>query len=246
MRDLIIFGLFIILLLAAQFASSKTVDEIIEKYVKARGGKDKLSALKSIYMEGIKEKNGTRSIIKITKEQARLSRVEIETHGATEFELITDEGAFFPFRHPGMDKVDGKDLVALQTEMDIAGPLAGYGAKGYKAELLGKEMVEGNTCYKIRLTTKDGVEAIFWIDSDTYLINQSLTPGIVDNKVANGQTMTTYRNYRAAEDILFPHTVEVSIRGAGSYGISGEINFYKIILNPAIDSKMFLPEIAEG
>lgn len=241
-RDLILFGLFIIFLLAVQFASSKTVDEIIEKYVKARGGKENLNTLKSIYMEGTKEKDGSRSIIKITKEQARLSRVEIEREGSNEFELITAKEVYFPFRPPGSGKVDGNNLGALQTEMDVAGPLVDYREKGHKAELLGKEMVDGNTSYKIRLTTKEGFEAMFWIDSGTYLLNQSLTPGIIDNKVANGQTMTMYKDYRAVDDILFAHTLEVSIRGSGSYGIAGETNFYKIIVNPAIDSKMFLPE----
>jgi hypothetical protein len=96
------------------------------------------------------------------------------------------------------------------------------------------------------LTTNEGVEAMFWIDSTTYLLHQSLTPGIIDNKVANGQTMTIYKNYRQVEEILFPHTLDVSIRGAGSYGIAGETNFYYIIVNPVIDSNMFLPRDAEG
>ena len=41
MRDLALFGLLIILLVAVQFASGQTVDDVIEKYEKARGGKDK-------------------------------------------------------------------------------------------------------------------------------------------------------------------------------------------------------------
>ena len=171
MRNLLLFSLLIVLLIAAQFASTKTVDEIIEKYIRARGGRNKLASVKSIYMEGIKEMNGGAFVVKITKEQDKLSRTEIENNVV----LITAEGAwtFFPTRTPEVEKIPTGNLAGIQTEMDIAGPLVDYIAKGHRAELLGKEQLEDNTCYKIKLTTGNGKEMMFWIDASTYLVNQS-------------------------------------------------------------------------
>lgn len=60
MKNLILFGLLIILLVVVQFASGQTVDEVIEKYEKARGGREKLNSIKSIYMEGSREMMGKR------------------------------------------------------------------------------------------------------------------------------------------------------------------------------------------
>lgn len=53
MKNLVLFGIFVLFLVAVQFASGQTVDEIIEKHIRQRGGFDKLAAIKSIYMEGI-------------------------------------------------------------------------------------------------------------------------------------------------------------------------------------------------
>ncbi|MEP7143613.1 MAG: hypothetical protein ABI707_12115 [Ferruginibacter sp.] len=244
MRDLILFGLFIILLLAAQFASAKTADEVIEKYIKARGGKDKLASVKSIYMEGTKEITGMKATIKIIKKQDKLSRTEIENGIANEFVLITDKEAwtFFPLISPVAHKVPGDVLAGLQTEMDIAGPLADYIAKGHKAELLGKETVEGNACYKIKLITRAGKEMMFWVDAATYLVNQSSAITIGDGGGVASEILTSYRNYKEVEGIQFAHTCETKTIGPKASRMGEETLFYKILINPIIDPKMFFPE----
>lgn len=230
------------LLLAAQFASAKTVDEVIEKYIRARGGKNKLSSIRSIYMEGIKEMMGKETIVKIIKQQDKLSRTEFEngdTHGLV---LITEKEAwtFFPLSSPEGNKIPDEDLPGLQTEMDIAGPLADYIAKGHKAELLGKEMVEGNYCYKIRLTTKTGRELMFWVDARTYLVNQSLAAQLGGDGDLR-DTYTVFKDYKEVDGIKFAHAWETRISGSDSAGLSGEILFSDIIVNPGIDQKMFQP-----
>ena len=242
MRNLILFGIFIILLLAAQFASGKTVDEVIEKYIRARGGKDKLASVKSIYMEGVKEMMGKEMTVKIIKQQDKLSRTEIETGVVNEFVLITDKEAwtFFPSRYAVPDKTPDEDLAGLQTELDIEGPMVDYIAKGHKAELLGKDVVEGNKCYKIKLTTKAGKEMMFWIDANTYLVNQSSTTGAGREAVI--ETFTFYKDYKEVGGIQFAHTCETKTAGSNAAGIGGETFFYKILLNPTIDPKMFSPE----
>lgn len=240
MRNLILFGLLIILLLAAQFASAKTVDEVIEKYLRARGGKDKLASVKSIYMEGIKEMMGKEVTVKVIKEQDKLSRTEIKTGGANDFVLVTDKEAwtFFPLRSPAADKIPDEDLAGLQTEMDIAGPLVDYIAKGHKAELLGKETVEDNTCYKIKLTTKAGKKMMFWLDANTYLVNQSSAIPIGGESI---ETLTLYKNYKEVDGIQFAHTYETKTTGMNTAKIDGEIFFHKILVNPTIDPGMYQP-----
>ena len=52
MKNLIIFGFFILILVFAQFAQGQTVDEVLNKHVEALGGKENLSKIKNIVMEG--------------------------------------------------------------------------------------------------------------------------------------------------------------------------------------------------
>jgi len=240
----VLLGLFIILLLAAQFTSAKSVDEVIEKYIRARGGKARLASMKSIYMEGIKEMNAKEMIVKVIKEQDKLSRTEIETGVANGFVLITKEAGwtFFPLRTPALDKISDQDLFTLQTEMDIDGPLVDYLSKGHKATLVGKEIIEGNNCYKIRLTTNAGKEIIFWLDTATFLINQSSSIHAGEEDLIGRTTITTYRNYREVSGIQFAHTVETKTTGTNNYDISGQIIFYKILVNADIDAQMYQPE----
>ena len=52
MKNLIIFGLFILTLVFAQFAQAQTADDVVNKYIDALGGKEKLSSLKSVRLSG--------------------------------------------------------------------------------------------------------------------------------------------------------------------------------------------------
>ena len=59
-----------------------------------------------------------------------------------------------------------------------------YIDKGYKAELLGKEIVDDATCFKIKLSESTGKEMWFWINTNNYLVYQSSGPtlGIAANE----------------------------------------------------------------
>lgn len=244
MTNLVLFGLLIILLVAVQFASGQTVDEVIEKYEKARGGKDKLLAIKSIYMEGSREMMGNEVAVKITKEQGKLSRTEFEMGGTNGFMLVTEKEAwsFIPMRSPSPTKMPDEALVGMQTELDIAGPLVDYVAKGNTTELLGKDTVDGNTCYKIKLTTKAGKEIKYWIDASTYLINQSSAKGSGRRPGgAETEIFTIYADYKAVDGIMFAHNIETkNPTGQGRAG--GGTTFDKIEINQPVDARLFKPE----
>ena len=77
MRNLIIFGLFIIALVMVQFAQAQTVDEVINKYTDALGGKEKIAAIKSVVMNGITERNGNEITSNTVKVQGKLYRNEL-------------------------------------------------------------------------------------------------------------------------------------------------------------------------
>ena len=178
--------------------------------------------------------------VKIIKEQGRLSRTEIKANDENSFVLITDKGAwtFFPANSPEVNTIPLEDLVGFKIELDIASPLIDYATKGFKAELLGKEMVEDNACYKIKLTVDEGKELFFWLDTRTYLLNQSSSSSI---GLAGAETLTLYKNYKEVDGILFAHTIESRSKRKNGIETGSEINFYKIEINPIIDPNVYLP-----
>jgi outer membrane lipoprotein-sorting protein len=237
-RNLFLFALLILLLLVVQFSAAKTVDEVIDKYIRARGGRNKLAAIKSIYMEGSKEMNGGEVQVKIIKEQDKLSRTEIESNVVV---ITTEEiWTFFPDVSPAPNRIPIENLKGIQPEMDIAGPLVDYVVKGHKTELLGKEVLEGNNCYKIKLTTHGGKIMMFWIDVSTNLLLQSSALSI---DYGYSESLVTYSNYKEVDGIQFAHTFETISNKKMNDVRSREIVIHTIHVNPEILPAMYQPNI---
>jgi hypothetical protein len=245
MKGLLMFGILVLLLVAAQTTNAQSVDDIINKYIDARGGKDKLDSIQSVYMEGTREMMGNEIPVRVTKVENKLSRTEFDAAGTTGFILITNKDAwtYIPMGAPSPVKLPDSAVANMQTELDIVGPLVNYAAKGNKAELLGKDTLDGNENYKIRLTTALGKQITFWIDAKTYLLTQTFQKGggMFGGRKGNGDNETTvvYSNYSAVNGIEFAHTIETKTTAGG---MSGSITLDTITINQPVDPKLYLPE----
>jgi hypothetical protein len=129
-------------------------------------------------------------------------------------------------------KMPDATLPALQTELDIAGPLVDYAAKGHKAELMGKEKLNDADCYKIKLTTKGGTEIIYWIDAASYLLVQS-SQKTQSGRGGEVEVKTAYKDYKEVDGVKFAHTIDVT----GGFG--GSTTFDKVELNKPVDPKLY-------
>ena len=260
MKKYIVLQLFVLFVCLAQIATAQTAAEIIDKYVAARGGKEKLLSVKTIYMEGSREMMGNEVPVRVYKEQGKLSRTEFDAAGATGFMLVTEKEVwnFFPMRSKEPSKMPDEAVVSMQIEMDIAGPLINYETKGNKVELIGKDSAEGRDCFKFKLTTATAKEINYWLDAKTYLLMQSSTKGggnrfgmqQRNNPPANGdatkrneprEVYTLYKEYKAIDGILFPHNIETKMPNSEHRG-GGGTTFDKIEINKPIEAKLYKPE----
>jgi hypothetical protein len=239
MKNLLIFGLMIVFLVIVQFSQAQTVEEITDKYAEALGGKDKLLAIKTIYMEGAGQMMGNEIQVKLIKEQGKLNRTEFETGAGNGFRIITEkEGwSMFSMRSTTPSPMAPEMVAAQQTELDIAGPLINFAAKGHKAELVGKDSEPGTECYKIKLTSNTGKEINYWIDVKTNLLVQS-SHKMAGRNGGENIAVTLYSDYKAVDGVLFAHTIES--KGQGPAG--GSTTFDKVELNKPIDAKLYKPE----
>jgi len=243
MKNLIIFGLFVIALVLVQFAQAQTIDEVIDKYTKAMGGKDKLLALSSVFMQGVTDMNGNEVTSTSIKEQDKLFRNEINFGMGSMTTIITPARGWRsnPRNGGAFEPMSEDALKAVLYQMDCAGPLFNYSAKGHKAELTGKETLEGNECYKIKLTTGAGKEIYYWIDGKTWLITQSSQKGgMGGGRGADMELVTIYRDYKAVDGIQFAFSTELKSNGGGFGG--GVMNYEKIEVNKPVDEKLYKPE----
>src|SRR5450432_720023 len=219
MKNIVLFVVFILALVFAQFANAQSLDEVINQYIIARGGKEKLSSIKSIYFEGTRQMMGNEVQVKVTKVDGKLNRVDFEFGGNAGYTIITpDKGwTYIPMRSDKPDEIPAARLKTMQDQLDIAGPLVNYAAKGYQAALKGKDTVNGKEAYKIELTNTAGKDITFYIDTKTNLLIQSRQMG--DNGRNTGgeakEIVTDFSDYKEVNGVMFAHTVTTEGTGMG-------------------------------
>lgn len=208
MKNLIIFCVFVLLLVLAQFAQAQTVDEIISKHVQALGGKGNLDKIQSTIAHGTLSAQGAEIDVTITNVHNKLARKDINVMGMTGFDMITEKEAWTYMPFLGMQQPESKSAEEVkknQTDLDIAGPLVDYAAKGHKAELQGKETVNGIESYKIKLTTAGGKSVIYYLDKETNMVTRT-----TETKTINGQKVDVqldFADYKEIEAVKMPHSI---------------------------------------
>src|SRR5947209_5383246 len=159
--------------LVAVAASAQTADEVIAKYVQAKGGREKLKAVQSVRMTGKMDiGNGAQAPFTMEMKRPNKVRTEFTLQGMTGTQAYdgTTGWMVMPFmgkKDPEVMSAD--DLKGIDEQADFEGPLVDYKAKGHQVELLGKETVEGTPAWKLKLTKKNGDVSYVYLDADAYL-----------------------------------------------------------------------------
>jgi hypothetical protein len=216
----------------AQTAAA-TADDVVNKYVEAIGGKDKLAQIKTKYMESTSQVMGNEGPSTVNVVDNTGYKIVSEVNGQTYIQVFTDKGGWQvnPFAGATTPTPLPDDLYKQgKSALDITGPLFNYAAKGNKVELLGKE---GND-YKLKVTLKDSIELTAYIDGTSYYLTKLVTSASM-----MGQTMevtSTFSNFKKNDmGLVFPYTVEISY--GGQFNITTNVN--KIEINKTIDPAIF-------
>src|SRR5215831_16132468 len=112
------------LLLMSTGIQAQTADDVINKYIDALGGKDKLNSIKTVYMEGVTVmQNGNEIDAKIYREQDKLSRRDISFGMGNMVSIVTDKDGWAsnPRNGGSFEAIPADRLKTLQGELDIRG-----------------------------------------------------------------------------------------------------------------------------
>jgi outer membrane lipoprotein-sorting protein len=229
---------------------AQTADEVINKYVSAMGGKEKLSSIKSLYMEGVAVmQNGNEITTKLYKVQDKLYRREIAAPFGNIVMIVTDKQGWSsnPRNGGSFEAMPEEAVKNQQQELDCAGPLVDYVVKGHKVELIGKEEVEGTEAIKVKLTLKTGQDVNYYFDLKTgYIIRMTRKGGGFGGgggggrrpggPGGDGEMKIDYSNYQKTDDgYIFAMTVSMGMGGSN-------MTFEKIEVNKPIETNKYKPE----
>jgi hypothetical protein len=219
----------------AAFASVKAqnVDEVVSKYIAAKGGADKLKSVNTIVEKGTLNANGQKIPINMTIVNGKAMKQDYTVNGMTGYQIVTaTEGwNYNPFMgQTKSEAMTADDVKSSQDQLDATDDLFDYVAKGTTVEYLGKDDVEGTECYKLKLTMKSGKEKTCYISTEDNLLVK-----ITEKVTANGQEQevnTMLSNYKEVNGIQFPFAV------TGPFGL---VEMDTIEINTDVDESVFKP-----
>jgi hypothetical protein len=125
------------------------------------------------------------------------------------------------------------ELKGMHYQADMDGMLWNWNEKGYTVALDGKEDMEGTSCYKIKLDTKEGDSFTYYIDADSYLMLRTNTKM---KRMGNEmESDTYYSNYMMTEGIAVPAKIETKMKDQ----LMGTLVIETVELNTELDDALF-------
>ena len=181
------------------------VKEIIEKHVKALGGKEKLASVKSLVMKGDMEIAGLGKADMSTTQSNKKVLAVINLPGMGEMRQGSDgTNAWIVSPFQGAMLLDGgmKERINSQATSMFPALLWLDGYKG-KIEAEGEADVNGNACHKLTFKSEAGEESTSYFDKDSGLMVK--TESVTDSP--NGEMeITQYSDdYKEVNGIMVAH-----------------------------------------
>lgn len=224
---------FLLAIAGFSFSKAQTADEIVNKYVDAMGGKDKLGQIKTVYVANTTQAMGNEGPSTTQIIDGKAFRLDYEINGQKTTQVYTDKGGWQinPFMGATTAQPIPEEMYKQSKgQLYFTGPLYNYAAKGNKVELLGKD---GNA-YKLKITNTDSVETIAYIDAATYYLTKITRQ---TNFMGNSMELTvSFSNFKKTDfGITIPYTTEINY--GGQFSVTNNIT--KIEFNKTIDPAVF-------
>lgn len=238
----------LLLVLVVGFAFStkaQTVDEILENYYENIGGIENFKNLEGVRMKAQVSQQGMEIPIEIVQLKSGHQMTIISFQGKEIKQGVFDGETLWSMNFMTMqaEKSDAETTANFKLEgNDFPDDFIGYKEKGYTAELLGKETVDGAEAFKIKLmkepVTVDGNKEdniiFYFFDTENFvpIAMQS------EVKVGPGKGMTqeiTFSDYQEVDGMYFPFAMTQGVKGQPS----APLTILSIELNPEVDMSEF-------
>jgi outer membrane lipoprotein-sorting protein len=218
-----------------------TAAQIAEKNATARGGVKAWRAVKTLTLSGKLDAGGkkpTQLPFTMQAKRPHKQRVAVEFAGQTALQVFDgkDGWTYRPYLgRSGAEPLSPEELRKSTTQDELDGPLLDYAAKGSKLELEGTETVEGKANYRLKVTTKAGVERHVWVDGKTFLESKiEGNPHRFDGKMRGVQSYLG--DYRSVDGLMIPFESETRLEGVRT---SHKLTIEKVEINPTIEDSAF-------
>jgi len=223
-------------------AFSQTAEELVQKNLDAKGGIDKIKAIKSVHMVGrYQEPSGFAAEVSVLQKAPNESRSEFSLQGMTQIQAFDGSTGWQinPFNGRKDPELLGEDDMRDITEdSDFYGPLVDAKEKGNTIEYMGHATVDGDDALKLKVTLKNGDIYYYYLDPDTFLEFRTERQQFIRGSVR--ELNTELGSYKQVNGVYYPFVQSSGRRKDLSNAPT--ITWTKIEANvPADDSRFKMP-----
>ncbi|HET7892983.1 MAG TPA: hypothetical protein VFL34_15760 [Candidatus Sulfotelmatobacter sp.] len=191
------------------FACGQTAEELVNKNIQAKGGIEKIKAIKSVRMIGKLNVGGGMVAASLQEnERPNLIRETFTLQGMTAVTAYDGSTGWQiqPFGgHKDPELMGEDDLKDLLLDADFDGPLVDYKEKGNTIEFLGHDVVDGDDALRLKVTLKDGDIVYYYLDPDTFLEIRKEVQEFIRGSVR--ESITDMGSYKPVAGVMYPHSI---------------------------------------
>jgi hypothetical protein len=218
---------------------AQTADELIAKNIQARGGMEKIKAIKTLRMTAKFEGGGGfTAVVGQENQRPDLIRETFTLQGMTAVQAYDGSAGWQiqPFGGKKDPELMGEDdLRDLLLDAEFDGQLVDYKEKGSTVEYLGHDVVDGDDALRLKVTLKNGDIVYDYLDPDTFIeirkeIQQFIRGSVRDRVQGLG-------SYKPVNGVMYPFSIS---QGPKNHPDEQTITVQKMEANVKIDPADFM------
>lgn len=226
-----------LLALLPAVASAQTVGEILGKVLAARGGENKLRAIRSERVSGKISFGDVSGPFVVELKRPLKMHMQLTIQNQTMVRVYDGKQGWA--NNPFAGKVNPEamsedELKNITEESDFDGPLVDYQSKGNQIELVGKDKFNDKDVWRVKLTTKNGDVRFYLFDANSFLLLKW-----EGKRKYEGQELPVesyFSDYREVGGLKFAFAID---SGSSPTELNQKLRIEKIELNPDLNDAEF-------
>ncbi|HWW94633.1 MAG TPA: hypothetical protein VN375_14790 [Vicinamibacteria bacterium] len=224
--------------LAIPTASAQSLEQVVTRYLQARGGLARLRAVQTLRMTGRLALPGVVAPFTLELKRPGRMRAEFAYQGLRGVRAYDGQKGWALPAIPGRERPeplspDELEEAREQADIDLS-PLVDYQAKGHQVELVGRERVEGKEAFRLKVVLREGTVRTLYLDAKSCLPIRAEDTRPLDG--APTEFVTETGDYRPVDGIQFAHSLEIGPKG---HAERQRITFDRIEVNVPLDDARF-------
>lgn len=216
-------------------ARAKTLEEVVAKNLKAKGGAESLKSTTSVRMVGRLSAPSAPGEMTITimAKRPNLVRREMALSGQTMAFGFDGSNVWAQQGGGPAQAITGPQADQVKQTAEFDSVFLTYKEQGHTVELVGPETVDGKQTHHLKVTRKDGMIQHYYLDAETGLESKMVVDA--DQGGMKMKVETSLSDYRNIEGRMIPFKLKQTTNGTPS----AEITFEKIEFNVPLEDALF-------